>query len=363
MTFLPLLLASYLLGAIPFGYLVAKARGVDILKAGSGNIGATNVGRVLGKGPGLAVWGLDVLKSLLPTLAARALLPHGVGPLAPETSWFLVGLAAVVGHCASPFLGFRGGKGISTALGAIVGTAPLVAVLCFALFAGVLATTRYMAIASTVGIVSVVLFGWLFHLSPQILPVFALAALFVAYRHRSNFRRLREGTEPRFSFKKAGAPVEEAPASLPGSSEPAASFFSTDSGERRLRLANNAQLADPHTDGKDGSQTVQIIDTILEQFLASDARRLEMVYGFVPDVGEIALKIEMDGRPNGRLPLEIATSVLRRFGLLAGMDPLKERQSRTGRIAGTFDDAPFELAAESFPITDGVAFALVREPL
>ncbi len=209
-----LLLASYFLGAIPFGYLVARARGVDILKAGSGNIGATNVGRVLGKGPGLAVWGLDVLKSLLPTLAARFLLPHGIGALAPETAWFLVGLAAVLGHCASPFLGFRGGKGISTALGAIVGTAPGVAILCFVLFAVVLAATRYMAIASTVGVASVVLFGWLSGLAPQLLPIFALAALFVAYRHRTNFRRLREGTEPKFSFKKAGTP-EDVPAPSP----------------------------------------------------------------------------------------------------------------------------------------------------
>ena len=209
MTLALLVVVAYLLGGIPFGLLVARARGVDILKAGSGNIGATNVGRVLGKGPGLAVWGLDVLKSLLPTLAARALLPHGTGPLAPETAWFLVGLAAVLGHCASPFLGFRGGKGISTALGAIVGTAPLVALPCFLLFAVLLATTRYMAIASTVGVASVVLFGALFGLAPQLLPIFALAALFVVYRHRANFRRLREGTEPRFSFRKAGAPPDE----------------------------------------------------------------------------------------------------------------------------------------------------------
>lgn len=221
MTFFLLLLASYFLGAIPFGYLVAKAKGVDILKAGSGNIGATNVGRVLGKGPGLAVWGLDVLKSLLPTLAARALLPHGVGPLAGATAWFLVGLAAVVGHCASPFLGFKGGKGISTALGAIVGTAPVVALLCFLLFAVILATTGYMAIASTVGVASVVFFGAILGLTHQLLPIFALAAIFVAYRHRTNFQRLRAGTEPKFSFRKAGAPEDDrVPRIADGGEEP-----------------------------------------------------------------------------------------------------------------------------------------------
>ena len=211
MTFAILLLAAYLLGSVPVGVLVARARGVDILREGSGNIGATNVGRVLGKGPGLAVWGLDVLKSLAPTLAARALLPQGVGPLAPESAWFLVGAAAILGHCASPFLGFRGGKGISTALGAIIGTAPLVAVLCFGLFALVLWTTRYMAVASTAAVVSVAIFAPLLGVASQLMPVFFLLVLFVAYRHRSNFARLRAGTEPRFSFAKAGAPPEENP--------------------------------------------------------------------------------------------------------------------------------------------------------
>ncbi len=208
MVFGALLLASYLLGAVPFGVLFARAKGIDIMKVGSGNIGATNVGRVLGAKLGLAVWALDVLKSLLPTLAARALLPAPLAGLDPETQWFLVGLAAILGHCASPFLRFRGGKGISTALGAIVGTAPLVALCCFGLFAVLLATTRYMALASLIGVSSVVVFSLLFGVTPQLLPAFVLLALFVAYRHRSNFRRMREGTEPKFSFKKAGKPLE-----------------------------------------------------------------------------------------------------------------------------------------------------------
>lgn len=203
MTFLGLALIAYVLGAIPFGVLVAKAKGVDILKVGSGNIGATNVNRVLGKGPGIAVWILDVLKSLVPTLIARLVLTQPLGGLDPQTQWFLVGLAAVIGHCASPFLRFKGGKGISTALGAIIGTAPLVALLCFGLFALVLWVTRYMAIASTIGVCSVVLFFWLVPgNTPQLLPVLVLLALFVAYRHRANYKRLKEGTEPQFGFGK-----------------------------------------------------------------------------------------------------------------------------------------------------------------
>lgn len=203
MIFAGLLVFAYLLGAIPFGVLIARARGVDILNVGSGNIGATNVNRVLGKGPGIAVLVLDVLKSLIPTLVARILLTTPLMGLDPQTQWFLVGLAAVAGHCVSPFLGFKGGKGISTALGAIIGTAPLVALLCFGLFALVLWGTRYMAVASTVGVFSVVLF---YMLVPgdtrQLIPVFVLLALFVAYRHRANYQRLREGTEPKFGFGK-----------------------------------------------------------------------------------------------------------------------------------------------------------------
>lgn len=220
MTFPLLLLVAYFLGGVPFGVLIARSRGIDILKVGSGNIGATNVGRVLGKGPMIAVWLLDVLKSLLPTVAARFLLTDRLGPLNAETQWFLVGLAAIVGHCASPFLRFRGGKGISTALGAIVGAAPLTALLCFGLFAAVLATTRYMAIASVVGVASVVPFSLLLRVTPQLVPVFALLTLFVAYRHRANFRRLRDGTEPKFSFKGGVKPPSKAASGEPSSKNP-----------------------------------------------------------------------------------------------------------------------------------------------
>lgn len=354
MTFGLLLLAAYLLGAIPFGVLVARARGVDILKAGSGNIGATNVGRVLGKGPGLAVWGLDVLKSLAPTLAARASLHVPLGGLDPQTQWFLVGAAAILGHCASPFLGFRGGKGISTALGAVVGAAPLVALPCFALFALVLATVRYMAIASTVGVLSVVLFGWLLGVTPQLLPVFLLLGLFVAYRHRTNFRRLREGTEPKFSFKMAGAPPEVPSSSSRGETPANDSPPSGDGkgGGDRLRLEGNPQLPNPY-EGY-GTPTVQIVDSILDQLL-DKGDRLEMAYDAE------ALRITIDDRDNGQLPLGIATETLRRLALIAGMDPLKATQPRSGTIRGTYDGETFALRAEAFPTNEGVVFTLARE--
>lgn len=202
-TFGLLLVLAYFLGGIPVGVWVCRAYGIDLFAIGSGNIGATNVKRALGSAWGIGVWILDVLKSLLPTLAARFMLKEPLGPLDPQTLWFVVGTAAIVGHCASPFLRFRGGKGISTALGAIVGTSPVVALLCFLLFSVVLAVTRYMAIASVVGVSSVVLFSILVPGNTlQLLPVFVLLSLFVAYRHRPNFKRLREGTEPKFGFSK-----------------------------------------------------------------------------------------------------------------------------------------------------------------
>ena len=198
-----LFVAAYFIGGIPIGVIVCRAYGKDLFAIGSGNIGATNVKRALGDAWGIGVWLLDVMKSFVPTLIARFALTQPLGPLDPQTLWFLVGAGAIIGHCASPFLRFRGGKGISTALGAIIGTAPLVALLCFVLFAVVLAITRYMPVASVVGVSSVVIFSLAVPGNTvQLLPVFVLLSLFVIYRHRPNFQRLRAGTEPKFSFKK-----------------------------------------------------------------------------------------------------------------------------------------------------------------
>lgn len=212
MTFAALFVLAYFIGAIPFGVIVCRAYGIDLFAVGSGNIGATNVKRALGDKWGLAVWVLDVLKSLVPTLVARSLIHDKLGPLDPQTQWFLVGLAAIIGHCASIFLRFRGGKGISTALGAIVGSSPVVAGLCFGLFAIVLAVTRYMAIASIVGVSSVIVFSLVVPGNTlQLLPVYALLAAFVVYRHRANLKRLREGTEPKFGFGKSKSKSPENP--------------------------------------------------------------------------------------------------------------------------------------------------------
>lgn len=198
-----LLVFAYFLGGVPFGFLVAKAKGIDLLKVGSGNIGATNVKRALGTGWATAVFLMDMTKGLIPALIARLMFTEPVNGMDPQAIWFLAGMTAVVGHAFSPFLKFKGGKGVSTAMGAGLGAAPLVALSGFALFAVILVTVQYMAIASIVGVSSALLFGFLYPAtSRQVLPLFGLVAIAVIVLHRKNLSRLFQGTEPKFSFRK-----------------------------------------------------------------------------------------------------------------------------------------------------------------
>lgn len=197
-----LLLGSYLLGSLPFGYLIANALyGVDIRRYGSGNIGATNVYRVLGPLPGLIVLLLDVLKGWLPpTLMIQLDLPD---------SWaLLAGLAAIVGHSLSPFLGFRGGKGIATGLGVLIGIAPQAALIGFLTWLLVFGLTRWVSLASiTAAFVIPIVGSWLGSPPPLIGLV---AAAWVIWRHRDNLRRLLQGKEPRLRWHRNVARLSEA---------------------------------------------------------------------------------------------------------------------------------------------------------
>lgn len=200
-----LAIGSYFLGAVPVGVLVAKSRGVDILATGSGNPGATNVWRTCGAGYGLLVFVLDIAKGLLPALLARRLTIY-------QEAWFGFGLLAVVGHSLSPFLKFKGGKGVSTALGATLGAAPLVAGIAFATFVLSLTVTRFVSLSSIIAVTmalagSIVLPGQ----SRWLVAVFAPLWLLVVVRHRDNIRRLLDGTERRFSLRKS-EPSSPAPA-------------------------------------------------------------------------------------------------------------------------------------------------------
>lgn len=214
MTLALLFLGAYLLGGIPFGVLVCRAYGIDLFKVGSGNIGATNVKRALGNKAAYGVFLLDMMKGLVPALVGRVLIHEPIGVFAPQTLWFLAGVAAIVGHSASPFLRFKGGKGVSTAMGAVVGAAPIVAVACFSLFLVLLFTTHYMSLASILAVSSSVGFGFLPGETRQLVIVYLLLSSFVVYRHKPNIVRLANGTEPKFylgSRKQAGKESDREP--------------------------------------------------------------------------------------------------------------------------------------------------------
>ena len=193
-----LLVASYLLGSIPFGLLIVRAwKGIDIRKYGSGNIGATNVLRAAGRGPAAVVFLADVSKGLAPVLAAQRLFS--------ETAWMAVaaGMLAMIGHTLSVFLKFRGGKGVATGLGIFIGLAPPAAGIAFAVWLIVLGITRYVSVASMIGALCVPVTMCALG-TPLPYKGFAiLAALFIIIKHRSNISRLLRGSEPRIGEKVA----------------------------------------------------------------------------------------------------------------------------------------------------------------
>lgn len=194
---LPLIL-SYLLGAIPFSYLIARSRGVDLRKVGSGNVGATNVFRSVGRSWGLFALTLDILKGYAATAFLPGLLTGSLAVAGPELS-LACGFAAVTGHTWPVFIGFRGGKGAATGAGMLMGAAPQAAGFAVAAWIVVFIWNRRVSLATMVAAVTAAGAAWALYPGPRrVLPVTltALAAL-VLWRHRANWARLRAGTEPR----------------------------------------------------------------------------------------------------------------------------------------------------------------------
>ena len=215
-----LVLVGFGFGSIPFGLFIARARGVDIRAHGSGNIGATNVWRVLGRGPGLWCFVLDAGKGLVPTVAAGLMLGvAGDGSLTnAQSGWWLgVGVAAVVGHMFSPWAGFRGGKGVATGLGALLGIFPYLTVPTLAavgVWMVVVKIWRLVGVASCVAAASIPLWLWVWSHALQVregLGSFyvgtGVLALLVVLRHRGNLARTIAGVEPRI-----GEPLDRPPA-------------------------------------------------------------------------------------------------------------------------------------------------------
>jgi glycerol-3-phosphate acyltransferase PlsY len=183
--------------------LVARARGVDITREGSGNIGATNVSRVLGKGAGILVLILDIFKGLIPALVFQMIVQRpifGIGYPSQEFGLLCGGLA-MVGHMSSPFLGFRGGKGIATGLGMLVGSAPVVGFWALITFAAAFAVTRIVSLSSLIAVIAMVVAG--FYLTPVLFwVVYGVLAALIFWKHRANIERLLKGEEAKFSFAK-----------------------------------------------------------------------------------------------------------------------------------------------------------------
>ena len=224
------ILAAYLIGSIPFGVLIARTRGVDIRQQGSKNIGATNVGRVLGRRLGLLCFALDVSKGAVPVLVAGSLfgllgrLPASTDPGVNVLSatemwlWLAIACAAVAGHMYSPFLGFGGGKGVATGFGGLVVMWPVLTIPALGavvVWYGILRLTHYVSLASMVATASLPV-GYTLSILPrdafdlpladslsQIaagsppLIVTSAMTLAVVFKHRDNIGRLRRGEEPK----------------------------------------------------------------------------------------------------------------------------------------------------------------------
>lgn len=235
-------LLAFLLGSIPFGLIIAKLKGIDIRAHGSGNIGATNVLRVVGKQYGITCLFLDLLKGYLPVLLAinviqiegKAIVPHlqfldccamrlpVEQQFAGQLTHVLTALFAVLGHNYSPWVGFKGGKGIATSAGVLLGLMPFAVILLILVWVLLFITTRYVSIASVGAAAALPILthiGARFHKNTEGLslweadtwnkPLFVFTvviAILAIWKHRTNLQRLREGTEHRFTPRKKSDP-------------------------------------------------------------------------------------------------------------------------------------------------------------
>ena len=189
-----LVLAAYLLGAIPNGLLIARLKGVDLQKVGSGNIGATNVFRCVGKGWGIAAFVLDAVKGFVPAFCFPMLVPD-----APNWLGLACGVAAVAGHNWPVWLKFKGGKGVSTSAGMLLGIAPAAVGIGFLVFAVTVALTRFVSLGSILAAIAVPAAYLAMNGTGNRLLAGALVVMgaLVVLKHRANVRRLLAGTEPR----------------------------------------------------------------------------------------------------------------------------------------------------------------------
>jgi glycerol-3-phosphate acyltransferase PlsY len=223
MLFLGTIIIAYLVGAIPFAYILAKAYGKDLRTIGSGNIGATNLARALGRRWGYVCFGLDVVKGWIPMVLTLwiikpVFLQSGGTEMQFLWLWLAVGSAAITGHVLPVYLGFRGGKGVATSFGVALGLWPcytLGAAAAAIVWAIVALTWRYVSLASMVAAASFPLIlagliwlcpGWQISLLWPLMVVALLIPVMVVFLHRANIRRLAAGTEHRIFEPRAQVP-------------------------------------------------------------------------------------------------------------------------------------------------------------
>lgn len=199
----------YLVGSVPTGYLLGRSRGLDIRQHGSGNIGATNVWRVMGRNWGLVAFASDFLKGFLPLYLVRTLSFPDAGSWSVSLLLVLCGLAAIIGHNYTPWLGFKGGKGIATSAGVLGALMPWVLAVALSLWIIATLITRTVSIGSLLAAASLAPLAYFFYPGNWIyFGLACLAGLLAIWRHHSNIQRLLAGTESRIEFgsKKKSTP-------------------------------------------------------------------------------------------------------------------------------------------------------------
>ena len=206
--YLATVIGAYLLGSIPTGYLVARARGVDIRQVGSGNIGATNAFRVLGKPAGILVLGTDALKGFLACKVVSGVAYSFLSPPyqqvaeSRETLAIVAGIAAILGHNYTCWLKFKGGKGIATTGGVLLALMPYALLTITIVWIVVTIATRYVSLGSLAAAITLPFAAWAFAGSRRLIGVATIMTALAVYKHKGNIRRLLNGTENRFGAKK-----------------------------------------------------------------------------------------------------------------------------------------------------------------
>ncbi len=210
------LLTGYLIGSINFAVLVGKSHGIDILKEGSGNPGATNVKRVLGKGAGNLVFGLDVFKGVIGTFLPFFLIwclntqwdgsmedfQKALNAPSADSIFITSFVGTLIGHCYSAFLGFKGGKGVASTIGGLAIILPTPILVGLVIWVIVFYSTKYVSVASMLLGISLPITCWAVSASNTLITFATVLALFNLWNHRTNIQRLQEGTESRFGSPK-----------------------------------------------------------------------------------------------------------------------------------------------------------------